>query len=156
MFLRTEIISSKKLIGIHLTMSLTNNHTFELWSKFMPRKKEIKNTIGTNLYSMQIFDAHYNHNDPNSTFEKWAAIEVNNFEEVPDGMETLCIPPSNYAVFLHKGSASEGYKTFNWIFGTWLPKSGYKLDNRPHFEILGEKYKHNAIDSEEEVFIPIK
>lgn len=155
MFLRTETIPSKKLIGMHLTMSLANNRTFELWSKFMPRKKEIKNVIGTDLYSMQIFDANYNKFNAQSTFEKWAAIEVENFDEVPVGMEILSIPTSKYAVFLHKGPASEGYKTFQYIFGTWLPNSGFELDNRPHFEVLGEKYKNNEQNSEEEVFIPI-
>jgi AraC family transcriptional regulator len=43
-----------------------------------------------------------------------------------------------------------------YIFNTWLPKSGYQLDRRPHFEILGEKYKNNNPDSEEEIWIPIQ
>jgi hypothetical protein len=30
------------------------------------------------------------------------------------------------------------------------------LDNRPHFEILGEKYKNADPDSEEDVYIPVK
>jgi AraC family transcriptional regulator len=30
------------------------------------------------------------------------------------------------------------------------------LDNRPHFEILGEKYKQGSPDSEEEIWIPVK
>jgi AraC family transcriptional regulator len=37
-----------------------------------------------------------------------------------------------------------------------LPKSEYELDYRPHFEILGEKYKNNDQLSEEDIFIPIK
>ena len=32
----------------------------------------------------------------------------------------------------------------------------YTLDDRPHFEILGEKYKNQDPDSEEELWIPIK
>ena len=47
-------------------------------------------------------------------------------------------------------------KTFQYIFGTWMPDSGYKWDNRPQFEILGEKYKNNDPSSEEEIWIPIK
>jgi AraC family transcriptional regulator len=47
-------------------------------------------------------------------------------------------------------------KTFQYIFGTWLPNSEYVLDNRPHFEILGEKYKNDDPTSEEEIWIPIK
>ncbi|MBB2147175.1 GyrI-like domain-containing protein [Pedobacter sp. LMG 31464] len=156
MFLRTETISSKKLIGFSLKMSLANNKTFELWSKFMPQRKEIENTVGSDLYSIQVFDNNYNQFDPQSIFEKWAAIEVTGFEDVPTDMVSFILPAGKYAVFLHKGSANEGYKTFQYIFGVWLPNSGYELDNRPHFEILGEKYKNNDPSSEEEVFIPIR
>ncbi|TQE66329.1 GyrI-like domain-containing protein [Leptospira noguchii] len=41
------------------------------------------------------------------------------------------------------------------IFQEWLPNSGYKLEHRPHFELLGSKYKNNDPTSEEEVWIPI-
>ena len=34
--------------------------------------------------------------------------------------------------------------------------SKYSIDNRPHFEIIGEKYKNNDPNSEEEIWIPIK
>ncbi len=37
-----------------------------------------------------------------------------------------------------------------------LPNSEYELENRPHFEVLGEKYKNNDPNSEEEIWIPIK
>jgi AraC family transcriptional regulator len=37
-----------------------------------------------------------------------------------------------------------------------LPNLGYTLDDRAHFEVLGEKYKNNDPLSEEEIWIPIK
>lgn len=39
-----------------------------------------------------------------------------------------------------------------YIFATWLPSSAYVLDNRPHFEVLGAKYKSNDPGSEEEIW----
>ncbi len=155
MFLRIESIPSKKLIGFSLNMSLANNKTAALWSKFMPRRKEIKNMVGSHLYSMQVYDSNYRPGDLQAIFEKRAVAEVTSFDYIPDGMETFVLPEGKYAVFLHKGPASEGFKTFQYIYGTWLPNSGSKLANRPHFEVLGEKYKNNEPDSEEEVWIPI-
>jgi AraC family transcriptional regulator len=35
-----------------------------------------------------------------------------------------------------------------------LPGSEYFLDNRPHFEVLGDKYKNNDPTSEEEIWKP--
>jgi len=71
-------------------------------------------------------------------------------------MKTITSPEGLYAVFVHKGAASEGPKTYQYIFTTWLPASDYQLDNRPHFAIMGEKYKGEDPGSEEELWIPIK
>jgi len=61
-----------------------------------------------------------------------------------------------YAVFHYIGS-STGISIFHQnIFNVWLPSSDYLLDDRPHFEILGEKYKNNDPLSEEDIWIPIK
>ena len=153
---RIETIGNKKLIGKRLSMSLHNNKTNELWRSFMPLRKEIKNNISTELYSIQVYDdSYFNGFNPNTEFEKWAAIEVRDFDSVPDEMETYLLPGGLYAVFLYKGSGTDN-RIFQYIFTTWLPSSDYLLDNRPHFEILGEKYKNEDPDSEEEIWIPVK
>lgn len=124
----------------------------------MPRRSEIKNNIGTDLYSMQVYKspAHFENFNPDALFDKWAALEVTDSDIVPEGMEAYQLPGGLYAVFIHKSPASAGGKTFQYIYGTWIPASDYVLDDRPHFEILGEKYKNEDPDSEEEVWIPIK
>jgi AraC family transcriptional regulator len=153
-----KITIEKKLIGKRIIMSLADNKTFELWKSFMPRRKEIRNNLNTDLFSMQVYDKSYDFRnfDPEATFEKWAAIEVSDLDTVPEEMESYSLPEGLYAVFIYKGAASQGTNMFRYIFGTWLPGSDYLLDNRPHFEILGEKYKNEDPESEEEIWIPIK
>jgi AraC family transcriptional regulator len=155
---RIETLNEKKLVGKRLKMSLANNRTFELWSNFMPRRKEINNNLTADFVSMQVYDPSFDFRyfDPNTEFEKWAAVEVGDFSSIPAGMETFELKGGLYAVFLHKGAASAGPQTFQFIFGTWLPNSDYLLDNRPHFEILGQKYKNEDPSSEEDIWIPIK
>lgn len=155
MFLRIENLSPKKLLGKKLAMSFSNNRTPELWGSFMPQRKLIQNTLGPDLFSMQIFPSPPTFQE-DVEFIKWAAIEVSNFEEVPDGMETYELQGGLYAVFLHIGPASAFRKTFDYIFQEWMPSSNYELDHREHFELLGEKYKNNQADSEEEIWIPIR
>ncbi len=157
MFLRTEILKEKKLIGKSLKMSFAENKTFELWSWFMARRREIKNAIGSELYSAEVYPKNFfNPFNPNTPFEKWALAEVADLDSIPNEMETLIFPDGLYAVFLHKGPADEGEKTYRYIFENWLPKSEYAIDNRPHFAVMGEKYRHNEPDNEEEIWIPIK
>ena len=154
---RIETLAEKKLIGKRVITSFSNDKTFELWKSFMPRRKEILNNIGSELYSMQIYESlFFNHFNPATAFEKWATIEVTDFNSIPKDMESFILPGGLYAVFLYKGTAGAASNTFQYILGTWLPNSEYDLDNRPHFEILGEKYKNEDPDSEEEIWIPIK
>ncbi len=151
-------LEPKNLIGKRIQMSLANNKTTQRWQGFMPHKKLVTNSIGTDLYSLQVYDVNLDFKDFNPTveFEKWALIEVANFQEVPSEMETLQLQGGLYAIFLHKGLPSEFAKTFNHIFAKWLPSSNYVIDNRPHFEVLGKKYSNTDPNSEEEVWIPIK
>ncbi len=152
-----KTLTEKKLIGKHLKMSFANNTTFQLWQSFIPRRKEVQNAIGTDLYSMQIYAPQFFESfDLNKEFEKWATIEVISFDHVPNEMETFILPGGLYAVFLYKGDAKNAASFFQNIFNVWLPNSEYVLDDRPHFEILGEKYKKEDPLSEEEVWIPIK
>ena len=153
-----KILSEKKLIGKHIKMSFANNKTFELWRSFMPRRKEIRNSLTTDLFSMQVYGESFDFKNfnPGAEFEKWAAIEVADFNTIPDGMEAYTLAGGLYAVFEYKGDASNAAETFQYIFGTWLPNSDHLLDNREHFEILGEKYKKDSPDSEEEIWIPIR
>ncbi len=153
---KIEKLIEKKLIGKRITMSLVNNKTGELWRNFMPHRKEISNAVSNDLISMQVYQPSYFVNfNPTIEFEKWASVEVTNFDMVPNEMETFLLEGGLYAVFEYKGSSNDP-SIFQYIFGTWLPGSNYLLDNRPHFEVLGDKYKNNDPNSEEEIWIPIK
>ncbi len=144
------------LIGTSLPMSITNNRTSELWRSFMPRRHELSNVLSSDLISMQIYDSNYfKAFNPTNTFTKWAAAEVSGFDAVPEGMSTIVIPDGMYAVFDYKGSSADP-SIFQYIFSQWLPQSGYHLDNRPHFEVLGKNYRNNDPESEEEIWIPVK
>jgi AraC family transcriptional regulator len=153
---RIENLTEKKLIGKHIRMSFVENKTFQLWSSFMPDRKEIINSMDSNLYSIEVFSVGYfNHFDAKKTFEKWAAMEVSDFNEVPSGMDTLIIPNGLYAVFVHTGPAIEGDKIYRYIFTEWLPASEFKVDDRPHFAVMSENYQRDNPNSEE-IWIPVK
>jgi AraC family transcriptional regulator len=92
---------------------------------------------------------------PTNEFERWATVEVADFDNVPNEMETFVLPSGLYAVFDYKGLSTDN-SIFQYILGMWLPSSDYVLDNRPHFEVLGDKYKNNDPTSEEEIWIPIR
>lgn len=153
---RIETSNEKKLVGKRLTMSFADYKAGDLWKSFMPNLKAITNNLSNDLISMSVYQTtHFSDFNPTNEFEKWATIEVTDFDQVPNDMETFVLPGGLYAVFDYKGLPTDN-SIFQYIFGTWLPGSDYLLDNRPHFEVLGDNYKNNDPASEEEIWIPVK
>lgn len=153
---RFEELGPTKLVGISLEMSRTNDQTQKLWRSFMPRRNNISNRTATSFMSMQVFPDGANQvADPSAKFTKWAVVQVEDLDSVPEGMEAYTIDGGLYAVFQHNGPATD-LSTVMYIFQEWLPRSDYELDDREHFEVLPEGY--NALDpsAHEEFWIPVK
>jgi len=151
-----ETSSERKLVGMRRSMSLANNRTGELWRSFMPRRSEITNSLTNDLISLVVYKpTHFTDFKLTNEFERWAAVEVESLDNVPSEMESFVLPAGLYAVFHYRGLSTDN-SIFQYIFGTWLPGSDYVLDDRPHFEVLGDKYKNNDPASEEEIWIPIQ
>ncbi|NAY91727.1 GyrI-like domain-containing protein [Muricauda sp. JGD-17] len=153
---RIEHLKKKKLIGLNVKMSLTDNRTGQLWRQFSPRVKEVQNRVADDKISLQIYPpSYFEQFKPTTEFEKWATVEVTDFQEIPNGMKTLIVNGGLYAVFDYKGPSSD-MSIFQYIFSKWLPSSNYAIDDRPHFEVLGSQYKNDDLESEEEIWIPIR
>ena len=152
-------IEKKKLVGLYVNTSLANNNIPQLWNDFMPRIEEITNKQNTGCYEIHPFDSEFKMENftENMEFEKWAAVEVANFDYIPEGLKSLTIEGGKYAVFEHKGTMNNIQMSFDYAYGTWLPNSEYEIDKRADFECYGEKYlgpEHP--ESITELWIPIK
>ncbi len=155
---RFQLVQKKQLIGIRRKMSFTKMDPSSIWETFMPRKKEIPFIKNNFLFSVEVYDSesYFAHFDPTAEFEKWAAVEVDSIAEPPEKMELLIIPEGEYAVFTYKGRAQDAFTFYQAIYSEWLPTSSHKLASRPHFARMGDLYKKDDRESEEEIYIPIK
>lgn len=153
---RIELLKEKKLVGYNLKMSLTQNKTGQFWVQFGPQIKEITNSVSEDKISLQIYPPLYHHQfDLQKEFEKWATVEVKDFAKIPNGMKSFILKEGLYAVSYYRGLSADN-AIYQYVFGEWLQNSPYQMDDRPHFEVLGEKYKNNDPNSEEEIWIPVK
>ncbi|MEY3344252.1 MAG: hypothetical protein RL090_1936 [Bacteroidota bacterium] len=151
-----RIIQSPKLqlAGFNQPMSLYSDQTAQLWTRFMTLFVQETYRLGPNKYNVHLYPTDYFSNfDPSKEFIKWAAAEHRG--DIPPTLEELEIPEGLYAVFLHKGPAATAFKTFEYIFQEWLPTSGYSIDHRPHFEVMGPDYQKDSETAEEELWVPI-
>ena len=145
----------KLLAGVRRRMSLADDRTSEIWREFRSREKEVQHRVGKESYSLKVYDTGHSLAvfAPAVEFDKWAAAHVT---AQTDEFESVKIPPGKYAVFVHHGTPADASRTFGYIFGQWLPGSGFELDERPHFEVLPEDYSPFDPNAEEEIWIPIR
>lgn len=147
-------LDPKLLVGMHASMSLSEDATPQLWRNFMPRRGEIKHRLDRRHISMSIYGDSQPF-QPDTTFQKWAAVAVGSIEQVPVGMDTYHLRGGLYAKFIHHGPAHKFPTTLHFILQEWLPQSPYSLGQGPHFEILPEGYNPMAEDAQEEVWLPL-
>ena len=154
---RFEVLKEKILVGKRMDMCFANLKTYDLWHSFMSIKHLITNQLGSELYSVEVYRRDFfKVYDPVAVFQKWATVEVADLGDVPADFETQIVPKGLYAVFIHHGPYTNAPETYDFIFKTWLPNADVELDDRPHFAVMGEKYKKEAADSEEEIWIPVR
>ena len=152
-------IASKQLVGMRMPFSLAKNSPAELWRQFMPRRKEVKQTVNAALISMEVYNGGLDLDTFNedTVFEKWAVVEVSDIDNLPKGMESYRLTGGKYAVFTHKAIEMPIQELFEYIFSTWLPTTGFSLRGNVHLEVMGEKYYGpNHPETEEDIWIPIK
>ncbi len=84
-------------------------------------------------------------------------VEVESLEAMPLEMVGKVVPPSKYARFIHKGRARDIWMTLDYIYQTWLPKSGNVVAAPIEvFVYAKDDGGPDCPDSETEVLIPIE
>lgn len=80
------------------------------------------------------------YDDPKSTksdqLRSKACITIPDAVELTgdDAPERMVIPQGRYATVLFKGSYAELEKPYDWLFGEWLPNSGFEAADFPPLE----------------------
>lgn len=57
---------------------------------------------------------------------------------------------------LQKDIHEDIQKTIKYIWGTWLPKSGYEYTGTPDFELYDDRFNPLEMKGEIDIYIPIR
>ncbi len=109
-----------------------------LWQRFVPRMDEIGNRVGSATYGICCLPEEGPRDPENFTY--LAAVAVADLDSIPAGMTGVEVPARDYAVFTYDGGIGpELPKTMQYIFGEWLPGSGFELDGAD-FEYYDDRF----------------
>ena len=85
---------------------------------------------------------------------------VERTEDVPEDLTTKTLKGGRFAVFTHTLASpdigTELRRTFRYIYGTWLPKSGVELRAWYDLEYYDERFDPEAMSGEIDIWVPVK
>lgn len=121
-----------------------------LWNRFFSEGilSKIPNKLSTHLYCIYT-DYEKDHTAPYTTL---LGCEVENLNEIPEGLIGKTFPEAHYEVFTAKGNLMEGavYNEWTKIWNTDIPRT-FVAD----FEIYDER-SHNPENAEVALFIGVR
>lgn len=155
-----KVVPERKIIGLRGTTTLSETKIPMLWQIFLPRIEEVRNRKET----MQGFgvcevDPGFDMSKFNEETEytELVGVEVCDYSFIPQGMSCRRIPEGKYAVFTHRGKAEKLQITYDYIWGTWVPCSGFEVDLRDDFELYDGRFLGPDNDeSEIDIYLPVK
>ena len=134
------------VVGLRIRAKAKSPEIAQLWDQFVPRMGGLPQSpepyVSYGL--MDNFDA--------GGLDYMAGNPTSEIAELPSGMAHWNVPANTYAVF-DTTLATLG-QTFDDIFGTWLPASGYQQAAGPYFERYGETF--SPANPALEIYIPVK
>lgn len=148
------------IVGLRRKTTIRENNIPLMWKEFNPRLGEIQNRVESiRAYGICEVDPEYDMTkfSEDTTFSEFVGVEVTSFSDIPTGMDIKTLSMGRYAVFTHKGKLVDLKTTYDYIWGTWIPCSGYELDMRDDFEYYDERFlgRDNEL-SQFDIYIPIK
>ncbi|MCP1441178.1 AraC family transcriptional regulator [Pseudomonas sp. GGS8] len=122
----------------------------DLWEKFIPEIGKIPGQKSEVTYGICC------NPDGKGGFEYIAGVEISKLDDLPEKYRWIEVQPQKYAVFEHKGTLDTLPQTFQHIWKTWLPESGYEAADAPEFERYSEDFNPKLNTGVLEIWLPIK
>ncbi len=101
------------------------------------------------------------HDDPEITapdrLRTSVCITVAEDTEVGGEIGKMTIPAGKYALARFELASSDYQEAWDWVYGTWLPQSGFAPDDRPCFELYSpESVTHPEGKIKVDICVPVK
>jgi len=156
-----KVLDSWKVMGIFYEGTNENQELKEIWAELGRRIAEIPHQKGDgNWYGLcesleedvkdlDLINKAYE-------FKYLAGVEVTAVDAVPEGMTVWEIPKQEYAIFPHCGDVEKMGETYQAIYASWLPESGYEAVLAHDFELYNEEFKPGQADSKCYIYVPVR
>jgi AraC family transcriptional regulator len=121
-----------------------------LWAAFVPRLQQLPR-VGRLAYGVV-------RQTPakRDELEYFAAAELPSGHPVPPDLVAVDVPAGRYAYFTHRGPIGALDRTVNYIYSSWLLRSGLRHTFGTDLEVYGPAYQAHSEDSQMQYAIPVQ
>lgn len=150
------MLKETKVAGLRGTTSLSDNRLPGLWAEFLRLQKDLFAAPGPGYGICETQQTAYT-KDGDVLFAVLVGSPVRDFAGLPPGLDKKVLRAGRYAVFTHRGTFANLFKTYQYIFGTWLPAAKVALDDREDFEVYEREVRSfDDPNNEVKIFIPVR
>jgi AraC family transcriptional regulator len=147
---RFEQGSEMRIAGLSATYTLeTRKNIPAQWERFQRFEKTIPGRIGEASYGVT------SNFDGTNSFDYLCGVEVDETNDLPDGLTRIRVPAQRYAVFTYRGPVSGIEAAFESIWRQWLPTSGCRTVKTPCVECYSKDFDPTTNQGTVEFWIPI-
>lgn len=153
LILKPEIICKDEtlLLGITRNVNQSENIKYGILSKVKKDFNKMVNSI-ENKVNAELYYAVYDYepmdilkDDEEVNYKYYCCVEVTKYDNIPEQMVKMVIPPAKYAIFTYDTNEKTlngmelSQPIYDYIDGIWLPNSGFELADTPDYEVINEK-----------------
>ena len=151
-----QMLEETRVAGLRGMTSLSDNRLPGLWEQFLRSYPDFYRSTGVGYGICETQQTTYE-KDGDVAFSVMVGSPVKEGVNIPPALVRKTLPAGRYAVFTHHGTFANLFKTYQYIFGTWLPTAKEELDDREDFEVYERDVKaFDDPDNEVKIFIPVK
>lgn len=123
------------------------------WRMFTKRLNELQQRKSENRYGVAFSEGGQM---LESRLQYLAALDCLDTAPVPTGMIEALFEKRLYAIFENVGLADRSQDTIDYVYGFWLPNSGYRRAEGSDFEIFDDRYSLSNPQSVSSYCLPIE
>ncbi len=148
--------SAFTIVGLRYFGKNEHQEISELWGEFNHRSEEIGGIPHETGEAAIGLCTTPEDAGEEGAIEYVAGVPVSKVNQVPEDFVIRQMPEYTYAVFAHKGDLPSLGKTYEYIYETWLPQSGYQLAAPIDFEYYDQDFKDFSPESVFYIYLPIQ
>lgn len=152
---RFETIEAIPLLGIQFENAMETQTMENIWQVWSSLRPQLPDCAKGPEYGVFFYGDNF---DPEAETGYYYMVgrQLDSSDSAPEGWLCHIIPGGDYAVFNYTGSLSDKERTYNYIYGEWIPANKAVPLMQDSFELYKKEYQPGAEEIHIEIWIPLQ